>query len=98
VYIGKEANKIEIQELEGNRIETYIDFKKFHQWVLGLETKDAREMGINNRSTLKKIKDKIGQGKKLNYEKGAVKALVENFTLNAPFWQDWRCVTFNNIL
>lgn len=72
-----------MQELEGNKIETYIDFKKFHGWVLGLEPKDAREKGIDNRSTLKKIKDKIRQGKKLNYEKG--EGINENFTLNTPF-------------
>ena len=72
VYIGKEANKVEMQELEGNRVETYIDFKKFHEWVLALEPKDVREMGIMDRSTLKRVKDMIRQGKKLNYEKGVV--------------------------
>jgi hypothetical protein len=66
-----------MQELEGNRVETYIDFKKFHEWVLALEPKDTREMGIMDRSTLKRIKDKIRQGQKLNYKKGAVKVLLE---------------------
>jgi hypothetical protein len=45
--------------------------------------KDSRETGIDNRSTLKKIKDKIRQGKKLNYEKS--EGVDENFTLNTPF-------------
>ncbi len=53
---------------ESNRVETYIDFKNFQEWVLLLEPKDAREMGIKDRSTLKRIKDKIRQGKILNYE------------------------------
>jgi hypothetical protein len=79
VYIGKEANKVEMQELESNRVEKYIDFKKFHEWVLGLEPKDTRTMGIIDRSTLKRIKDKIKQEKKLNYEKGAVKVLLDGF-------------------
>lgn len=78
VYIRKEANKVEMQELECNRVETYIDFKKFHEWVLTLQPTDTREMGIMDRSTLKRIKDKIKQGKKLNYEKGIVKVLVED--------------------
>jgi hypothetical protein len=79
VYIGKEANKVEMQELEGNTVETYLDIKKFHEWVLSLEPKDAQAMGIMDRSTLKRIKDKIKQGDKLNYKHGAVKVLVENF-------------------
>ncbi|MBN1133629.1 MAG: hypothetical protein JXA38_01620 [Methanosarcinaceae archaeon] len=79
VYIGKEANKVEMQELEINRIEKYIDFKSFHEWVLALEPKDTREMGIKGRSTLKRIKNKIKHVKKLNYGKGAVKILVENY-------------------
>ena len=77
VYIGKEANKVEMEELEANKIEIYLDLKKFHEWVLSLEPKDVLPMGIKDRSTLKRIKDKIKQGKKLNYGKGAVKVLVE---------------------
>lgn len=79
VYIGKEANKVEMQELESNRVETYLDFKKFHEWVLGLEPKNTQVMGIKDRSTLKRIKDKIKVNKKLNYGKGAVKVLVNRF-------------------
>jgi len=47
--------------------------------VLALEPKDAREKGIMDRSTLKRIKDKIKQGQKLNYEKGVVKVLMMKF-------------------
>ncbi|WMW25041.1 hypothetical protein RE474_13315 [Methanolobus sediminis] len=79
VYIGKEANKVEIEELEGNKIETYLNIKEFHEWVLPLEPKDVLPMGINHGSTLKRIKDKIRQGKKLNYGHGAVKVLEGNF-------------------
>ncbi|WP_406657355.1 hypothetical protein V7O62_02035 [Methanolobus sp. ZRKC2] len=81
VYIGKEANKVEMQELESNHVETYLDIKKFHEWVLQLKPKDTRAMGINDRSTLKRIKDKMKSGKKLNYRKGAVKVLVKNFSI-----------------
>jgi hypothetical protein len=79
VYIGKEANKVEMEELEGNKIETYLNLKEFHEWVLSLEPKDTRAMGIKDRSTLKRIKDKIMQGKKLNYGYGVVKVLVVNY-------------------
>jgi hypothetical protein len=82
VHIGKEVNKVKIQELESNHVETYLDIKKFHDWVRGLEPKDTRLMGINDRSTLKRIKDKINQGKKLNYGRGAVQVLVVNYNKN----------------
>jgi hypothetical protein len=36
-------------------------------------------MRIKDRNTLKKIKDKIRQGEKLNYGKGAVKVLSRNY-------------------
>ncbi|NPE31705.1 hypothetical protein HNV12_27860, partial [Methanococcoides sp. SA1] len=81
VYIGKEANNIDMQELEGNTIETYLDIKAFHEWVLGLTPDDVREMGIEHRSTLKRIKDKIRCGINLNYGKGAVKVLVSRFVV-----------------
>jgi hypothetical protein len=68
-----------MEELESNKVETYLDSKKFHEWVLGLEPKDMRVMGIKDRSTLKRIKDKIRQGQKLNCGKGAVKVLVGHF-------------------
>jgi hypothetical protein len=40
-----------MQELEGNKIETYIDFKKFHGWILGLSQKirEKRELIIGVR-------------------------------------------------
>ncbi|WMW22869.1 hypothetical protein RE476_03330 [Methanolobus mangrovi] len=43
VYINKEANKVEIQELESNKVETYLDISKIHEWILSLEQKDARQ-------------------------------------------------------
>ncbi|SFM31918.1 hypothetical protein [Methanolobus profundi] len=82
VYIGKEANKVEMEELESNKVETYLDINKFHEWVLSLKPKDVLPMGIEDRSTLKWIKDEIEQGKKLNYEHGAVKVLVQNYICN----------------
>jgi hypothetical protein len=51
------------------------------EWVLGLTPDDAREMGIEQRSTLKRIKDKIKNGKKLNSGKGSVKILVDSFQI-----------------
>ena len=59
VYIGKEANKVEMQELESNRVETYYDTAKLREYILNLTPAEAREIGIKHRSTLKKIKDRV---------------------------------------
>ena len=61
VYI-KDANKVEMQELESNRIETYYDLEKLREFILNLTPADARESGIKHRSTLKKIKDGVKEG------------------------------------
>lgn len=62
VYIGKEANKVEMQELEGNIVETYHDIAKLRNYILNLTPAEAREIGIKNRSTLKQLKDRARKG------------------------------------
>ncbi|WP_406661415.1 DNA polymerase domain-containing protein [Methanolobus sp. ZRKC3] len=62
VYIGKEANKVEMQELESNTVEMYPDIEKIREFVLNLTPADARDIGIKYRSTLKKLKDRLREG------------------------------------
>jgi hypothetical protein len=62
VYIGKEANKITMQELESNRVEMYYDIEKIREFILNLTPAKAREIGIENRSTLKQLKDRVREG------------------------------------
>ncbi|NPE30690.1 hypothetical protein HNV12_22590 [Methanococcoides sp. SA1] len=62
VYIGKEANKVEMQELENNRVETYHDIEKLREFILNLTPAEARKIGIKYRSTLKKLKDRVREG------------------------------------
>lgn len=62
VYIGKEANKVEMQELEGNEVEIYHDIEKIREFVLGFTPAKAREIGIKHRSTLKQLKDRVREG------------------------------------
>ncbi|NPE30648.1 hypothetical protein HNV12_22370, partial [Methanococcoides sp. SA1] len=67
VYIGKEANKVEMQELESNHVDTYHDLDKLRKFILGLTPTEARGIGIKYRSTLKKLKDRVREGNfKLN--------------------------------
>lgn len=78
LYIGKEANNIDEEELELQRAQKFIDEEGFKQWVLALTPKDAREFGIKHRSTLKRMKDSILSG---NFKFGSmwVKKLVSVF-------------------
>lgn len=62
VYVGKEANKVEMQELESNRIETYHDIEKLREFVLNLTPAEARWFGIKYGSALKKMKDGVWRG------------------------------------
>lgn len=62
VYIGKEANKVEMQELETNHVEMYHDIEKIRDFVLNLTPAEARGIGIKYRSTLKKLKDRVKEG------------------------------------
>ncbi|WP_340818278.1 hypothetical protein [Methanolobus sp. WCC4] len=62
VYIGKEANKVEMQELESNTIETYHDIEKIREYVLNLTPAEARKIGIKYRSTLNKLKERVREG------------------------------------
>ncbi|MBP1908253.1 DNA polymerase [Methanolobus bombayensis] len=62
VYIGKEANKVEMQELESNEVEIYHDIEKIREFVLGLKPDKAKEIGIEHRSALKQLKDRVREG------------------------------------
>jgi hypothetical protein len=62
VYIGKEANKIVMQELESNHVEIYHDIEKIREFILNLTPDKAREIGIKYRSTLSKLKNREKEG------------------------------------
>jgi len=51
-----------MQELEGNRVETYYYIKKLREYILNLTPAEVREIGIKHRSTLKKLKDRLKEG------------------------------------
>lgn len=73
-YIGKESNKIE-QGWENNQ-EIYKNMKEIYQKILNITPEKARKRGVKHRSTLKRIKDKIRKGEKLNLRIGSVKKLL----------------------
>ena len=65
VYIGKEANKIEMGPLEGYPLEQYPNMLELRKFIEELTPTDAKSLGIKYRSTLRKLKERAG-GSKLN--------------------------------
>ena len=76
VYIGKEANNIDEQALKVKEAQVFINQKEVKKKILALTPKEAREIGIMYRSTLKKIKDKIISGEKINLNAKVVEKLI----------------------
>lgn len=79
LYIGKEANNIDEEELELQRAQTFIDEESIKQKILGMTPKEARGYGVMERSTLKRMKDRIQRGEKFNFKTKEVKKLVSGF-------------------
>ena len=76
-YIGKEANNIDEQGLKVKEAQVFINEEEIKRKILDLTPKEAREMGIKYRSTLKKIKDNIDSGTKFNFKTKVVKMFIE---------------------
>jgi hypothetical protein len=85
-YIGKETNNLE-DNLSGLEGPDYTEFTKdyeivkseeFRQWVLTLMPLDVRDEGIS-KMALRKIKNKIKEGKMLNHKTKIVKILIQLF-------------------
>ena len=76
-YIGKEANNIDEQALKVKEAQVFINEEEIKRKILDLTPKEAREMGIKYRSTLKKIKDNIDSGTKFNFKTKVVKMFIE---------------------
>lgn len=77
IYIGKEANKVEMQELESNQVETYHDIEMIRDFVLGLTHAEARKIGIKCRSTLKELKKRVREGD-FNRDTKEMRKIIEN--------------------
>ncbi|KXS40111.1 MAG: hypothetical protein AWU59_2663, partial [Methanolobus sp. T82-4] len=79
LYIGKEANNIDEEELELQRAQTFIDEEGIKQKILAMTPKEARKYGVMERSTLKRMKDRIKSDKPFNFWTKEVRKLVSVF-------------------
>lgn len=59
--------------------QVFINEEEIKKKILNLSPKEARELGIKYRSTLKKIKDRILKDGKINFGTKEVKKLSSHF-------------------
>jgi len=79
IYIGKEANNIDEQALDVAKSQVFINEVEIKRKILALTPKEAREIGIKYRSTLKKIKDKIISEDDTNFNTKTLKKILCNY-------------------
>ncbi len=77
VYIGKEANNIDEQELDVKKAQEFIDEKLVYEFILNLTPEKARDIGIKHRSALAYLKKKAKEGK-LNFKSNHVQRVVNH--------------------
>ncbi|NPE30356.1 hypothetical protein HNV12_20850 [Methanococcoides sp. SA1] len=75
IYIGKEANNIDEQELDVKKAQEFIDVEEIKKKILKMSQKEAERLGVG-RSTFQDIKKRIRFIDKLNLNTLAVKKLM----------------------
>lgn len=74
-FIGKETRDLEKQCLGVTAINEYADKEKLKEKILKMTPNEARKRGVRHRSTLKRWKDKIKDGKSLNFSSSSMKRI-----------------------
>ncbi|WP_135605192.1 hypothetical protein [Methanococcoides sp. NM1] len=77
VYIGKEANSIDEQELNVKQAQVFINKQEIMQRILSISQKQAESLGVS-RSTFQGIKKRIRETGDVNLYTPAVRRVVEN--------------------
>ncbi|NPE31269.1 hypothetical protein HNV12_25600 [Methanococcoides sp. SA1] len=80
IYIGKEANNIDEQELDVKKAQEFINVEEIKQLILDLTPKEAKEYGIKHRSDLIRLK-KNAEGGLLNFKTKLMRKLLLNMFL-----------------
>ncbi|WP_135604818.1 hypothetical protein [Methanococcoides sp. NM1] len=79
VYIGKEANNIDEQELDVKKAQTFLNKKEIMWNIIALSQKHAEERGVD-RKTFQRIKKRIIENGDIKLNTVAVKKLASFFT------------------
>ncbi|MBW2966617.1 hypothetical protein KY342_05945, partial [Candidatus Woesearchaeota archaeon] len=77
IYIGKEANNIDEQELDVKKSQEFLNKKEIMQKILVLPQRQAEEWGVD-RKTFQRIKKRIKETGNINLGTLAVKRLVSH--------------------
>ncbi|WP_048205671.1 hypothetical protein [Methanococcoides methylutens] len=75
VYIGKEANNIDEQELDVKQAQLFVDVGGKKRKVLEMPQKEAEICGVG-RSMFQANKQRIREGKKIDWKTPAVERLL----------------------
>jgi RNase H-fold protein (predicted Holliday junction resolvase) len=75
IYIGREANNIDEQELDVKKTREFLNKKEIIQNILALPQKQAEEWGVD-RKTFQRIKKRIHDNGDIKLNTVAVKKLV----------------------
>ena len=75
VYIGKEANNIDEQELDVTKAQEFLNEEDIKRKILEMPQKEAERLGVG-RSTFQGIKKGIREDRKLNLNTIAIKKLI----------------------
>ncbi len=80
-YIGKESNNLDEVNVLGIDDSTYMEYdnsNEFYNWILLLKPRTIKEWGIS-KIGLKKVKQKIRNGKGLKYKSKIIKILYNKY-------------------
>jgi uncharacterized protein YnzC (UPF0291/DUF896 family) len=75
--IGKETRNLETQCLGVSKINEYADKDKMKKKILGMTPKEAKERGVLHRSSLTRLKKRIRERKKIQWETGIAKKVTK---------------------
>lgn len=76
IYIGKEANNIEEQVLDVDKIHVFVNKEEIMQMILAIPQKEAEARGIS-RSVFQGIKRRIRESGDVNLDTPGVRRLIE---------------------
>lgn len=79
IYIGKEANNIDEQALDVDKVQIFVNKEENMQMILETPQKEAEERGVS-RSVFQGIKQRIRESGDVNLDTLGVRRLIE--TLN----------------
>lgn len=77
IYIGKEANNIDEQELDVKKAQEFIDVGEIKRKILEMPQKEAEKLGVG-RSTFQGMRKKIKEEGKLNLKTPAVRRILND--------------------